>query len=67
MTMPNINGIRLAEILKSIRPDIPIIITSGYSDIIDRSDLDHMDQTIFLQKPYTMETLGSAVRKIIKQ
>jgi DNA-binding NtrC family response regulator len=67
MTMPNINGIRLAEILKSIRPDIPIIITSGYSDVIDRSDLSHMDDTVFLQKPYTMITLSNAIQKILKR
>jgi CheY-like chemotaxis protein len=66
MTMPNISGIRVAEILKSIRPDIPIIISSGYSDIIERSDLSHMDHTIFLQKPYTMETLSKAIQEILK-
>jgi len=35
MTMPEMTGIELLQCIRSIRPDIPVIICSGFSDLID--------------------------------
>ncbi len=65
MTMPGINGIQLIEKLRALRPDIPVIISSGHSDLISRADLKRMGHAAFLQKPYTMETLSKAIDEIL--
>ncbi|MCP3898229.1 MAG: response regulator [Desulfobacteraceae bacterium] len=38
MTMPQMNGIKLAEKIKEIRSDIPIIICTGYNSLIDKNE-----------------------------
>lgn len=38
-TMPDLSGVALAQRLHSVRPNLPIILCSGYSDGIDRSEV----------------------------
>lgn len=65
MTMPGMSGLRLMEKIKAIRPDIPVIITSGYSDLIDEVDLRRMKPATFLKKPYTMDILSRTIHEIM--
>jgi PAS domain S-box-containing protein len=61
MTMPRMNGWELISALKSIQPNIPIILTSGYDEALVMDD-SHPDQpTVFLHKPYTMNELKYAL------
>ena len=51
MTMPDMTGLTLAANIKQIRPDIPIIICTGYSEQINKNN--YYDKGIdgFLMKP----------------
>jgi len=51
MTMPDMTGLTLATHIKQIRPDIPIIICTGYSEQINKNN--YYDKGIdgFLMKP----------------
>jgi PAS domain S-box-containing protein len=61
MTMPRMNGWELISALKSIRPNIPIILTSGYDEALVMDD-SHPDQPkVFLHKPYAMNELRNAL------
>ena len=64
MTMPQMNGIELAERILELEPDIPIILCSGYSDLIDREKTDAMGVG-YLQKPVAIRDLVEAVRKAL--
>jgi len=63
--MPQMNGARLAEILKESNPDLPILYTSGYtSDILQKHGLDNL-QISLLQKPYTPITLSENLNSLL--
>lgn len=61
MVMPGMGGMQLATELRTLQPEIKIILTSGYSDR-DESWLEKLDaRTTFLPKPYTPDSLIKAV------
>ena len=63
MVMPEgISGIQLAERLLSDRPDLKIILTSGYSSNEVNAELMARSQARFLQKPYSHNNLAKIVR-----
>jgi len=63
LSMPRRNGWETLQALRKIRPDIPVILASGYDEARAMSG-DHADQPqVFLNKPYQMETLKQAVVK----
>jgi len=65
LTMPKMTGIELAKKLKQQRPDFPIILYSGYLDLLHESEL--QDGTIngLLHKPFTVEHLSQTIRRVL--
>lgn len=65
MAMPRMNGAETYEELRQIRPNIPIILASGYSsrDITDRIEMGPL--TAFLGKPYQLQTLHEKLRDVM--
>jgi two-component system cell cycle sensor histidine kinase/response regulator CckA len=60
-SMPGMRGDELARSARSLRPELPLIKTSGYREVSDPDvDLHH---TVILPKPYTRADLLSAVEK----
>jgi CheY-like chemotaxis protein len=66
-TMPHITGINLAKAVLSIRPDMPIILCTGYSDQIDRESAMKAGIAELLLKPLSIATLGKAVRSVLER
>ena len=64
-TMPDISGSDLARQILQIRPDIPIILCTGYSNVIDESSAKLIGIKEFTLKPYSREVLGELVRKVL--
>jgi two-component system, cell cycle sensor histidine kinase and response regulator CckA len=65
MVMPEgINGRELAARLKSRKPDLKVIYSSGYSPESTGRDFGHSD-TIFLSKPYVPPQLARTVRQCL--
>ena len=67
MTMPQMTGEELAGKLRDIRPDIPIILCTGYSTKISELSAKNMGIDAFLLKPLTMSQIGSVIRKVLDQ
>ncbi len=65
MTMPNLTGDKLARKILDIRPDMPIIICTGYSQYISEEAAAHLGIHSILMKPYSISELGRALRKAI--
>ncbi|MGC8811700.1 MAG: PAS domain S-box protein, partial [bacterium] len=64
MTMPNMTGDKLAQELINIRPDIPIILCTGYSEKISAARAKSLGISEFIMKPFDINELGRAVRRI---
>ncbi|NQT54889.1 MAG: response regulator, partial [Desulfobacteraceae bacterium] len=67
MTMPNMTGDKLAKELIKIRPDIPIIICTGFSERISEEKAKGMGIKAFAMKPLVMQDLAKTVRKVLDE
>ncbi len=65
MTMPNMTGDQLAGEIKKIRPEIPIILSTGYSESIDSDKARELGFSAFLMKPILKKELAVAVRNAL--
>ena len=60
LTMPVMGGEQAFDLLRAVRPDVPILLTSGYdeTDAVARTNREFAG---FLQKPFDMNRLTEAV------
>jgi DNA-binding response OmpR family regulator len=67
VVMPRLNGRELVETLGRERSDFRVLYMSGYTDeILGRHGV--LDQeTLFIAKPFTIESLASRVRTALDQ
>jgi CheY-like chemotaxis protein len=65
LTMPQMTGIQLAEEIKKIKPDIPIIICSGYSASLTEDQIKALGISEFIMKPVIKSELAQAVRRVL--
>ena len=60
--MPGMNGVELATIIREQYPDIPVVLTSGYSSVLAENAHQGFE---LIQKPYSVEALSRTLRKAI--
>ena len=65
MTMPNMTGDQLAKEILSIKPDIPIIICTGFSERINKENAQAVGIKGFLMKPVVRSDLARMVRTVL--
>jgi PAS domain S-box-containing protein len=65
MTMPHLTGWSLAREILAIRPEIPIILCTGFSDQANEEKARSAGIRAFLFKPLIMQELATAVREAI--
>lgn len=65
-TMPNMTGLDLASELRKIKPDLPIILCSGFSININQKRAKASGVKAFVMKPFLIEQLSEAVRTALK-
>jgi len=67
LSMPGMSGLEVLPELRRVRPDVPVLITSGYSEAETLRLFTGHKISGFLQKPYTsrrlVELVESAVAK----
>jgi PAS domain S-box-containing protein len=66
-TMPFMTGEDLGKELMRIRPDIPIILCTGYSDLISSEKAMAMGFRGFIMKPFTVREGAKLVRSVLDQ
>jgi len=66
MTMPNMSGAMLAREMLKIRQDIPIVLVTGFSELINEEDAKGIGIREFLMKPVSLMNLSQTVRKVLK-
>jgi len=67
MTMPNLTGDKLAVELIKIRPDISIIICTGYGKVMSEELFAEIGIKAFAYKPVDMAELATMVRKVLDE
>jgi PAS domain S-box-containing protein len=67
MTMPSMTGEELAKELIRIRPDIPIILCTGYNELITEKKAKTLGIKEFLPKPWVIQDLTKAIRRALDQ
>jgi PAS domain S-box-containing protein len=65
MSMPHMTGDQLASEILSVRPDIPIIICTGFSERVNEDMAKSMGIKGFLMKPVIKSALAQEVRKVL--
>jgi PAS domain S-box-containing protein len=63
MVMPKLVGPKLAELVLALRPDVPIVFMTGYSDTPEGTDLPRGSRV--LTKPFTVHELATTLREVI--
>lgn len=64
LTMPGMTGIQTLQALRAISPDVPVVLTSGYSETSAIS-MPSDGRTSFLQKPFTIEEMVEQIRAVM--
>ncbi len=67
MTMPNMTGDKLAKEMIALRPDLPIIICTGFSERINQEKAEAFGIKGFLMKPVVKSELAQMVRKVLDE
>lgn len=66
-TMPTLTGEMLAQALRRIRPDIPIILCTGFNDNVVEDKSRALGIDAFVLKPWRMHDLSLAVRQALRR
>jgi DNA-binding NtrC family response regulator len=67
MTMPHMTGEKLSQQVLKIRPDIPIILCTGYSENITEELAKAMHIKAFVMKPLVLQSLAKTVRQVLEE
>lgn len=63
--MPEYSGIDLARLMLEIKPDPPIILITGYSELVSKEKAADLGVRAVLLKPYRIPELIEEVRKAL--
>ena len=64
-TMPNLTGVELVNDLRQLFPELPVILLTGYSEVISKETALNSGIQDFLYKPVMAGDLGIAVRQVL--
>ncbi len=64
-TMPGMTGMDMAAALLQIRPDIPIILCTGFSEQIDEDKAAEAGIRAFLMKPVSIGDMARVIRQVL--
>ncbi len=65
LIMPQLNGDKLVSEIIEIRPDMPVIITSGFTDTIVNDNFKQISNKAFIPKPFQPQELAKTIRQVL--
>ena len=66
-TMPEMTGVELAKESLAIRPDMPIIMCTGHSQLVDADKARMAGIKAFAMKPLTKREIARTIRKVLDE
>ncbi len=67
MTMPKMTGDQLAAEIKKLRPEIPVILCTGYSERMDAQKAKTLGISAFLTKPVAIKKMTQTIGEVMKE
>jgi signal transduction histidine kinase/CheY-like chemotaxis protein len=67
LSMPGISGLEIAKILQKLRPDLPVVLSSGMVPTEMQNELTAAGIHDVLRKPFTFEELGETVGRALRR
>jgi CheY-like chemotaxis protein len=67
LTMPVMGGPQAIGKLKAIRPEVPVLVSTGLTEETARRRFAGADIAGFIQKPYTLHALVDRIRSVLKR
>jgi PAS domain S-box-containing protein len=66
MAMPRMTGLQLAEECKKIKPGIPVILCTGFSDQVDGENFEAHGIDAFAMKPLRIKEIAGIIRRVLE-
>ena len=63
--MPDLDGIEFLEELRQKKPDVPVIIMTGYPSIANAAAIVRLGVSDYITKPFTPEQITQSVRRLL--
>ena len=65
-TMPKMSGLELARSLVKVRADIPVILSTGFSEKVNSENVGRDGIRAFIMKPFTAQEISGLIRKVLE-
>jgi len=65
LSMPRLSGAEALAAMRRVRPDLPAVLSSGFSESEMRETVGNEPGVAFLLKPFTVRSLSEAVRQVL--
>ncbi|MDD3619543.1 MAG: response regulator [Desulfobulbaceae bacterium] len=65
MTMPNLTGKDLSQRILARRPDMPVVVCTGFSEIMDREEALSIGVREYVMKPVVKHELSEVIRRVL--
>jgi PAS domain S-box-containing protein len=65
VTMPKLTGTELADEVRAVREDVPIVLCTGYSEALDPNTLEELNVQKCVWKPLSFEKLAELIQEVI--
>lgn len=65
LNMPRMNGINLAQKILTARPNVPVVLTTGYSELLDAGQMHEIGIRDLLLKPYEKRELLEVIAGVL--
>ncbi len=64
-TMPNMTGAELVESIHGVRPEVPAILCTGFSSVINEEKAKNKGFKAFVKKPFYRHEIADTIRKVL--
>jgi PAS domain S-box-containing protein len=64
-TMPKMTGLQMTRELKRIRPDIPVILVTGFSEMVNQENFKSHGIDAFVMKPIISKDIARVIRSVL--
>ncbi|WP_289020978.1 PAS domain S-box protein [Desulfobacter postgatei] len=67
IAMPEMSGDQLAQAIKQVRPETPVILCTGHSNRMDENKVKIMGIEAFITKPFQKQDIANTVRNVLDE
>ena len=65
MNMPGANGLKVLKAIRLCRPQLKVLVVSGYVTADVRTSFEALGQRDIMQKPYALADIGQRIRSLL--